>query len=50
MPGVRMPVLIEQVRRAVGWLRDNAPALAEIPAGSQRVAIPQGRTSRATSF
>ena len=31
MPGVRMPVLIEQVRRAVGWLRDNAAGFGGDP-------------------
>jgi arylformamidase len=31
MPEVRMPVLIEQVRRAVGWLRDNAASFGGDP-------------------
>jgi arylformamidase len=31
MLGVHMPVLIEQVRRAVGWLRDNAASFGGDP-------------------
>jgi arylformamidase len=31
MPGVRMPVLIEQVRRAVGWLRDKCGSFGGDP-------------------